>query len=204
MITLYWTPRTRAERMFWLLEEVGQPYQLEQCDYAADGFTPSAGFAAASPLRKLPALSDGDVHLADTAAIALYLADRYSPGDLAPAPDAPDRGPYLYWMFFTPSALEPAITENVGGLEPRPTSYPWGTFDRMTGAFETRLQGRDWIAADRFTMADAMMAGSIGYLAAFGLYDPAPHVADYMTRCTARPAFAAAEARLAAAKAALA
>lgn len=203
MLTLYWTPQTRAERMFWILEEIGEPYRLEQFDYRS-GARPSAGFIAASPMRKLPALSDGDVHLADSAAIALYLADRYAPGRLAPAPDAPARGPYLFWMFYTPSALEPAIVEKTAGIEPRPESYPWGTFERMTSAFEDRLTDRDWIAADEFTMADAMMASSIDFLAAFGLYVPMPHVAAYLDRCRDRPAFARAETRLAKAKAALA
>ncbi|WP_136635954.1 glutathione S-transferase family protein [Pseudooceanicola onchidii] len=203
MITLYWTPRSRAERMFWLLEEVGQPYQLERFDFADPKAQPSPGFAAASPLRKLPALSDGDVHLADTAAIALYLADRYAMGRLAPALDAAARGPYLYWMFFTPSALEPAIAEKVGGLEQRPTSYPWGTFDRMTDAFESHLNSHDWFAGDDFTMADAMMAGSIGYLAAFGLYTPLARVQAFLDRCEQRPAYAAGHKRLEDAKAAL-
>lgn len=199
MITLYWNPRTRAERMFWLLEEIGQPYRLERCNYSDPGFAPSAGFAAASPLRKLPALSDGDVHVADSAAIALYLADRYAMGRLAPTLDHPDRGPYLFWMFYTPSALEPAIVEKVAGLEQRPTSYPWGTFDRMTAAFEARLADRPWFAGDDFTMADAMMAGSIGYLAAFGMYQPTAAVQDFLDRCMARPAYAVAQERLAAA-----
>ncbi|GGE47734.1 glutathione S-transferase [Primorskyibacter flagellatus] len=203
MITLYWNPQTRAERMFWLLEEIDEPYRLERFNYK-DGAQPSEAFKQASPLRKLPALSDDDVHLADSAAIALYLADRYAMGRLAPALDDPARGPYLYWMFFTPSALEPAIAEKVGGLEPRPTSYPWGTFDRMTGAFEDRLKGRHWIASDSFTMADAVMSSSIAYIAAFKLYEPVPHVADYLARCTDRPSYAAAAKRLEEAMAALA
>ena len=203
MITLHWCPQTRAERMFWLLEEIGQPYRLHLHDIRAETPEVSPEFDLASPLRKLPALSDGDTHLADSAAIALYLADRYALGDLAPALDAPARGPYLYWMFFTPSALEPAITEKMVALEPRPAAYPWGTFDRMTGAFEAHLDRHEWFAGDSFTMADAMMAGSIAYLAAFGMYTPTDRVAAFLRACQARPAYAAAEARLAEAKAAL-
>ena len=201
MITLHWCPQTRAERMFWLLQEIGEPYAINHIDFRDPDAPRGADFLAASPLGKLPALSDGHVHVADSAAIALYLADRYSMGDLAPALDDPMRGPYLFWMFYTPSALEPAITEKMAKLEPRPTAYPWGSFDRMTGAFEARLKDHDWLAGNRFTMADAMMAGSIAYLAAFGMYQPTPGVQAFLDRCQARPAFAAAQKRLEAAKA---
>ncbi|MGI3169870.1 glutathione S-transferase family protein [Pseudooceanicola sp. C21-150M6] len=203
MITLYWNPQSRAERMFWILEEIGQPYQLERMDFRADPPAFTEDFQRASPLRKVPALRDGEVFLSDSAAIALYLADRYSMGDLAPAPDAPDRGPYLYWMFFTPSALEPAMTERFADIPSMSEAYPWGTFERMVGAFESQLKGREWMASDRFTMADAMMASSIAYLARFGLYRPVPHVADYLERCAQRPAFASGQDRLDAENAAL-
>ena len=188
MITLYWNPQIRAARMFWGLAEIGQPYELVPIDIRDAGRTDPPGFLAASPLRKVPALSDGDLHMADSAAIALYLADRYAPGDLAPLPDDPARGEFLTWLFYTPSAIEPAMTEKFAKLEPNPAAYPWGSFDRMLEAIETRLDGRDWLAAGRFTMADFMVASALDFMRRFNMLQPSQRVADYIARCTSRPA----------------
>jgi len=189
--------------MFWALEEVGQPYRLERIDIRAESRKDPPGFLAASPLRKLPALTDGEVKIADSAAIALYLADRYAPGDLAPHLDDPARGEFLYWLFYTPSAIEPAITEKFVDLPPNPMAYPWGSFDRMLSALESRLQNREWIAADRFTMADFMISGTIQYMAMFKIFDPSPVLKAYTERCFARPAAARGREKEAAATAAL-
>lgn len=188
MIRLYWWPKTRAVRMFWALEEVGQPYALEPVDIRAEDRRDPPAFLAASPLRKVPALTDGAVNIADSAAIALYLADRYAPGRLAPLADDPARGEFLYWLFYTPSAVEPAMLEKFVGLSPNPVAYAWGSFDKMLAAIETRLEDREWIAGDRFTMADFMIASSLEMMCAFKLLDPAPSLKSYMDRCLARPA----------------
>ena len=202
MITLYWGPNTRAERMFWALEEIGQDYRLELADFRDPG-TFSEGFLAASPLRKVPALSDGEVHLADTAAIVMYLADRYAPGVLAPAPDSPDRGAYLYWTVYGPSAFEPAMVAKVVDIPANPATYPWGDFDRMMGAVETRMDGREWIVGDSFTMADFMIGGSLKSVEDFRMATLPPALRTYVERCHARPAALRGAEKLAAAKAAL-
>lgn len=203
MIKLYWCPQSRSVRMFWALEEVGQNYQLEFIDIRDERRSEPPDFLAASPLRKVPALSDGAVRMADSAAIALYLADRYAPGDLAPRIDDPTRGAFLTWLLFTPSAIEPAMVEKFVDVPPRPTAYPWGSFDRILAALETRLDGRDWIAADRFTMADLMISGSIQAMQMFDILDPSPLLVSYMDRCLSRPAAIRAREREAAEAAAL-
>jgi glutathione S-transferase len=203
MITLFWSPSTRSVRMFWALEEVGQPYELERIDIRAENRVDPPAFLAASPLRKLPALTDGDVKVADSAAIALYLADRYAPGDLAPLADDTARGEFLYWLFYTPSVIEPAMTEKFVTLPPNPSAYPWGSFDKMLTALESRLRDRKWIAADRFTMADFMISGTIQTMATFKILDPSPILRTYMDRCFARPAAIRAREKEAAATAAL-
>ncbi|TPW28724.1 glutathione S-transferase family protein [Pararhizobium mangrovi] len=188
MITLYWAPKTRAVRMFWALEEVGQPYELAFIDFRAKDREDPAAFKAASPLGKLPAIVDGDVRMADSAAIALYLADRYAPGDLAPRIDDPARGEFLFWLFYTPSAMEPAMTEKFVDLPANPAAYPWGSFDRMMSALETRLAEREWVAADRFTMADFMISGTLSFMETMKVLAPSPVLRFYMQRCLERPA----------------
>lgn len=91
MIKFYWCPQTRASRILWMLKEMGEPYEIEQVDLR-NPETKSAEFLAASPMGKVPALADGSVKIADSSAIALYLADRYPASGLAPAIDDSQRG----------------------------------------------------------------------------------------------------------------
>ncbi len=93
---LYWSPKTRAVRAIWMLEETGVDYELEQIDIRSPNRRDSAEFRSASPMGKVPALVDGDVRMSESAAICLYLADRYAPGRLAPAVDVARRGKFLY------------------------------------------------------------------------------------------------------------
>lgn len=195
MITCYWAPRTRAGRMFWLLEEIGQPYRMRLVDLRSDPRPEDPEFEEASPLHKVPALRDGDLKMADSAAIALYLADRYRPGELAPALDDPLRGEFLYWMFFVPSAMEGAMVEKIAEIEPKPMAYSWGTFDRMVAAVEDRLTGRDWLVGNDFTVADLMVCSGIQAMANFRLLELSETFSAYIRRCRERPAHNAAVAR---------
>ncbi|EMD83994.1 glutathione S-transferase family protein [Pacificimonas flava] len=194
MITVHYAPQTRASRMFWLLEEIGEPYELERIDLGAPE-NASADFRAASPLGKVPALTDDKAHVADSAAICLYLADKYAPGTLAPLPDDPARGEFLTWLFFTPSVIEPAMSEKASGMPPQPTRNAWGSWDRMLAALGDRLEGRDYVAAGCFTVADLMIAGSLRFMSAFGMLDLSPGMAAYTERCFGRPAAQRAEER---------
>ena len=82
---LFWAPQTRAQRAIWMLEEAAVSYELERVQLGGPGH--SNEFLAASPMAKVPALVDGAVSMAESAAICLYVADRYAAGRLAPAID---------------------------------------------------------------------------------------------------------------------
>ncbi|MDX1384389.1 MAG: glutathione S-transferase, partial [Thermoanaerobaculia bacterium] len=137
---LFWCPQTRAARAVWMLEELGRPYERVLVDIRDSEAPRDPEFALASPMGKVPALADGDVRLAESAAICLYLADRYASGRLAPPIDHPDRGRFLYWMFYTPAVVEPAMAEKFAGTEPNRLSHGWGDFDAM---LETLAAGLD-------------------------------------------------------------
>ena len=77
---LYWAPQTRSSRALWLLEEAGVAYELEHIDIRDPHRTDSDEFRAASPMGKVPAIADGDVKMSESAAICLYVADRYCAG----------------------------------------------------------------------------------------------------------------------------
>lgn len=192
MITLYWYPKTRASRTHWLLRETGLPFELKRIDLRDPDARRDPGFQAASPMGKVPAISDGDVHLSESAAIALYLADRYPECGLAPAVDAPDRGRYLYWSLFTPSVIEPAMMERFNQWEVNPGSCGWGNFDRMIETLERGLEQGPWILGDHFSAADTLLGSSVNFAQVFGILPESPVLANYLERCLARPAYAAA------------
>ena len=82
MIKLYHAPLTRSIRIYWLLEELGVPYELSIVKFTP-GKTP---FAQATPYGKVPAIEDGDVVMIESGAILEYILEKYGQGRLAPAP----------------------------------------------------------------------------------------------------------------------
>ncbi|MDJ0656900.1 MAG: glutathione S-transferase family protein [Xanthomonadales bacterium] len=186
---LYWCPNTRATRALWMLEETGLDYDLELIDIRNPEAPRDPDFSRASPMGKVPALSDGDVHMADSAAIGIYLADRYPESGLAPALDVAARGPYLWWMLFTPAVVEPCMAEKVAQATPNPVSHGWGDFDSMLATLEQGLAGGPWILGDRFSAADVMVGSTAYFLKVFGMLPEMPVVEAYVQRCLDRPAY---------------
>lgn len=185
---LHWAPRTRSVRAIWMLEEAGVPYELVLADIRHPE-TFAAEFLAASPLAKVPALVDGDAAVADSAALALYVADRYSPGVLAPLLDDPDRGRFLFWMGYTGSVIEPAMAEKIAGQQPNRTSHGWGDFPAMIAAFEKALAPGPWLLGQKFTAADVLLGSSAVFMRAFKLLPDSTVLDDYASRCLQRPAY---------------
>jgi glutathione S-transferase len=199
MITLFWCPQTRASRALWMLEELGEPFGVERIDIRDPAAKQHPDFVRASPMGKVPALMDtldnGTAYLADSAAICLYLADRYASGRLAPTLDDPARGRYLYWMTYTPGAIEPAMMEKFNGLEVSPASCGWGNFDIMLRVLEDGVRTGPWVMGERFTAADVLLGTSVNFMKQFGLLGESPVLEAYLERCLARPAYQAALAR---------
>jgi glutathione S-transferase len=186
MIKLYWCQRTRASRAVWMLEEVGVDYERVVVDIR-DKETQHPDFLAASPMGKVPAIEDGEVRMAESAAIALYLADRYSSGDLAPQTDSPQRGRFLYWMFYSPAVIEPAMAEKIQGAEPNHLSHGWGDWPSMIRTLEKGLEPGPWIMGERFSMADVMLGSSVIFMKVFNMLPESAILEAYAERCLARP-----------------
>lgn len=199
MIKLYWCAKTRASRALWLLEELGQPFQVIEIDIRNADSRANPDFRAASPMGKVPAIQDANddvqVNLADSAAIALYLADRYPQAGLAPGIDAPDRGTYLFWMVFTPGVIEPAMAERFGGWEPKPGQHGWGSFDLMIETLENGLRPGPWLLGEKFSAADIIVGSSVNFLNMFGILPESKTLSAYIDRCLARPGYQRALAR---------
>jgi len=186
---LYWAPQTRSTRALWMLEEAGVDYDLERVEIRAPDRKDSEEFRAASPMGKVPALADGDAQMSESAAICLYLADRYCAGKLAPATDAASRGKFLYWLMYTPAVVEPAMSEKVSGAESNRARNGWGDFDTMIETWEQGLGESDWILGDEFSAADVMLGSSAVFLQMFGMMPESPTLGAYAERCLARDAY---------------
>jgi len=187
---LYWSPQTRASRAVWMLEEAGVEYTIEEVAIRDPERHDGDEFRAASPMGKVPALADGDVLLSESAAICIYVADRYAPGTLAPGLDDSRRGKYLYWTLYTPAVIEPAMAEKFSGAEPNRVSSGWGDFDLMIETLENGLHGRQWIFGEQFTAADVMLGSSASFMRQFGMLPDSEVLNAYADRCEQRPAFA--------------
>ncbi len=186
---LFWCPRTRAVRAVWLLEEAGLDYERVLIDVRDPASREIEGFKRASPMGKVPALEDGEVAMAESAAIALYVADRYPQAGLSPAIDDPDRGRFLYWMFFAPAVVEPAMVEKFGDHKPNRGQHGWGDFDSMIEVFERGVTPGPWLLGERFSAADIMGGSTAVFMRQFGIMPESKALHDYADRCLERPAY---------------
>ena len=198
MITLFWCPRTRASRVLWMLEELGEPFDVRLAN-VRDPDSLDDDFRRASPMGKVPAIMDeaanGTVYMADSAPVCLYLADRYAQGRLAPAVDDPARGQFLYWMGFTPGAVEPAMMEKFIGFEVSPGSCGWGNYEIVMQTLAQGVKEGPWVMGEQFTAADVLLGSSVNFMKQFGLLGEGSALEPYLERCLARPAYQAALAR---------
>lgn len=193
-IVLYHHPYTRAANVVWMLEELGVPYELRYVD-TANGEQKSEALLGLNPMGKLPVITDGDVVVSESAAIGLYLADRYSPGTLAPKFDDPARGTYLRWSLFAPSVIEPGSLAKANGWDFRPGNAGWGDHQAMLSTIEGALSKGDWLLGDRFTMADVIFGGTLRYMLRFKMIEPREAFVAYAERLGARPAAQRSDAR---------
>lgn len=186
-IVLYHHPFSRAATAVWMLEEVGAPYELRFVDIMKGGHK-APEILALNPMGKLPLLTDGDAVVTESAAIALYLADRHAYGRLAPKVDDPGRAAYLRWSFFAPSVIEPGLMAKSNGWTFKESQAGWGGFDAMISAMESAVTGRDFVLGKDFSMADVVFGGCIRFMLMFKMLDPRPAFTAYAERLSARPA----------------
>jgi len=189
---LYHHPHTRASNVVWMLEEVGAAYELRFVDIST-GAHKTPEMLALNPMGKLPILSDGGQIVTESAAIGLYLADRYALGRLAPKTDDSARGTYLRWSLFAPSVIEPGTMAKLSNWEFKPSQAGWGSYESMLGAMESAILGRSFILGEQFSMADVIFGGTLRYMLAFKLIEARPLFSGYVERLAQRPALQRAE-----------
>jgi glutathione S-transferase len=189
MMKLYWAPRTRSFTALWLMEEVGQPYERVLIDISA-GAQRTPEYLAINPMGKVPALADGDITLAEAPAICAYVAERYPQAKLAPPPGDPLRAKYLYWLFFGPGCVAPAMVQVATKLEMNPIAAGWGEATRVFDVLDAALTKGPWILGDTFSAADISIGSGLNFaVRLFKMVPSRPSFDRYIDRCAARPAF---------------
>jgi len=187
-IVLYHHPWSRAAGSVWALEEIEQPYELHWVDLMK-GEQKKPDVLELNGMGKLPLLTDGDAIVTESAAINLYLADRYAYGRLSPKfEDGPARATYLRWSLFAPSVIEPGAAAKQGNWEAKESSVGWGSYDAMIKAMEKAVTGKDFILGNTFSMADVIFGGTLRYMLMTKQLDAKPSFTAYVERLGTRPA----------------
>lgn len=197
MLTIHHLGHSQSERILWLCEELGVPYELTL--HKRDPVTrlsPPA-LRALHPLGAAPVIQDDGLLLAESAAIVEYIIAKHGGGRLRLGPDHPDFASFLYWFHFANGNLQPVMGRlmMVGrvGLAP---DHPVQTaaqerLDRVMALVEARLGEADHLAGDEFTAADIMGVFSLTTMRLFQPLDlrPYPNILAYLQRIGARPAY---------------
>lgn len=197
---LYGYPPTRSIRVLWALRELDVPFEFITID-PTKGELRSAEFLAVNPAGKLPALVDGDLLLTESVAIVLYLAEKYREKGLMPT-DLRARAEVYRWLLFIATELEQPlwrIARNTAVYPPEkrvPADIPVARQDflDMAAVLEKHMEGRQFIAGDRVTVADFIAAYTLDMatmVRAGGnepqLLDGFPRLRAYLERMYQRP-----------------
>lgn len=191
MLTLIHAPRSRSTRFIWLLEELGAPYEIMQVDIKRTG-GPAAGTGARDPRNphphgQVPALLDDGVLITESAAIALYLTDKFPEAEMGPTVGSPLRGPYLSWLAYYAGVLEPAVQNHWKGRTATDAGDK-ATYDDLAEHWRATLAKQPWILGEKFSAADIMFASLLQF--AREMMPPFAEFDEWLGRVSARPALA--------------
>ena len=209
MITVHHLNNSRSQRVLWLLEELGLPYEIRHYQRDPQTMLAPPALREVHPLGKSPVVTDGDATLAESGAIIEYLLEQYGNGRLLPAPGTPERLRYRYWLHFAEgSAMPPLLLKLVFD---RVASGPMPFFarpiarrisrqmldrlvlpnlKRQLDFMEAELARSEWFAGAEFSAADIQMSFPVEAAAQrAGLDASRPNLWRYLERIHARPAF---------------
>ncbi len=188
-LTLYTNPMSRGRIARWMLEEVGQPYEVVNLDYAASMKAPD--YLAINPMGKVPALKHGDTIVTEAAAVCAYLADAFPDAQLAPPPGDPARGDYYRWLFYAAGPVEAAVTDRSLGVEvaaDKKMMVGYGDFAAVMDTLEQAVGGGNWLAGDRFSAADLYLGAHLMWGLQFGSIENRPAFEAFVAKLADRPA----------------
>jgi glutathione S-transferase len=188
-LTLYHAAPSRSSVALWMLEEIGEPYDIHLLSLKK-GTNREPDYLAVNPMGKVPALRHGDVVITEVAAICTYLADAFPQAGLNIPLGDPRRGPYLKWLFFGPSVLESAMMDRAfpRAGEARREALGYGDFDTTVDVLANAVTPGPFLMGDKFTAADVVVGSTLRWGTLFKLFPERKEFADYMARFAGRPA----------------
>ena len=209
MITLHHLNNSRSQRVLWLLEELGLPYEIKHYQRDAKTMLAPPELRAVHPLGKSPVITDDDVTVAESGAIVEYLIDLYGQGRFKPAIGTPERLRYTYWLHYAEGSLMPPLLLKLVFDEVEKAPMPFfikpiakAISGKVKSAFitpqitqhldylEAELGKSVWFAGTEFTGADIQMSFALEAAEArAGLNDSRPHLMAWLKRIHARPPY---------------
>ncbi len=195
-LTLYHSPPSRSSIALWMLEELGEPYDVHVVSIKK-GTNREPAYLAVNPMGKVPAVRHGDAVVTEVGAICCYLADAFPRAGLAIPVGDPRRGSYLKWLFFAPGVIEGAVMDRAF---PRVTAPPraalgYGDFDTAMDVLAKAVSAGPFLMGDTFTAADVIIAANLRWGMLFKMIPERKEFTDYAARCADRPAAKRAEAK---------
>jgi glutathione S-transferase len=208
MLTVHHLNNSRSQRVLWLLEELGVPYDIVRYQRQSTMLAPPE-LRAIHPLGKSPVITDNGNTIAESGAIIEYLVDSYGEGRLIPPPNTPERLRYTYWLHYAEgSAMPPLLLKLLFALMPkrapmllRPllrkvadqvlTTLVNPQLKQHMAFWESALSKSQWFAGAEFSAADIQMSFPLEAAAArAGLEQGHPKAMAFLDRIHARPAYA--------------
>jgi len=195
MLTVHHLQASQSERVVWLCEELGIPFELKTYRREANGAAPAA-YKALHPQGTAPIITDGNVALAETGAIVDYILARYGGGNIVVPAQAPNFPDYLYWLhfsngFFVPSSMMLIVATRLAGENKQAAQLFGGRHELAYRLSEERLGKVPYFAGAEFTVADIMMLFPLTTMRAVigRSLDASPNVRAYLKRIGERPAY---------------
>jgi glutathione S-transferase len=195
-LTLYHASPSRSSVVLWMLEELGQPYDVKLIRLS-EGENLKPDYLAINPMGKVPALAHRGTVITEVAAICTYLADEFPQAKLNIPVGTPQRGQYLKWLFFAPGALEPAVIDRAAPRkEPaRRAMLGYGDFNMTMDVVANAVAKGPWLMGEQFTAADVVIGSNVRWGMMFKMVPERKEFIDYAARVAARPAAQRAEAK---------
>jgi len=192
MLKLYHSPQTRSSRFLWLLEELGQPYEIEYVTIRRGDGSGGADASNPHPQGKVPALVHDGRLVWESGAICLYLTDAFPEAGLGPKVGDAGRGDYLGWLFFYAAEVEPNMINSFLGVVESNEHAKRG-YQLMAERFESQLKRHPYILGETFSAADVLFGSAVEW--GSGMLPKSDVLDAYLARLSGRPAKAAAQAK---------
>jgi glutathione S-transferase len=192
MLKLFHSPTSRSSRIIWLMEELGEPYEIEYVTIRRGDGSGAADPKNPHPQSKVPALLHDGRMVVESGAICLYLTDAFPGAGLGPRTTDPLRADYLTWLFYYAAEVEPAMIAKVTGRVDN-DERERRAYDQMLERFEGALEKGPYMLGDRFSAADVLYGSAVQWGA--GMLPERAVFKAYAERLSGRPALQRAQAK---------